>query len=390
MPNFTAQVRTSYRDVAGLVLSCDRQDVVEDPLNPGFVREWVNRAPGLPSKPFVRQPGDPAPTYLGGRFSNPKNLDQATQPTLALTGPGEKRVQFDRARSTYLVTELIGADFPDAAPPQPIALAYQFVKGADASNLQGLIGDSSNVLRAFRRDGAGNAGIVSNGLLSLVGDHPDGTFLVTGTIGGGGSDWAQDGASLAPAGTNDVNQIVTGSFLVLGATAPGAVISNFLDGTLDSMHMWFGELSPKTKDLIWQTLNEDGVDYATDLRGPMSVPIWTDLTGDQALDEYDRLRPQTGFPHRYVKVSLPVTPALHRVQVACAVDGIVLPDSQLGGDLFTHRWVESPSFIPVLTQDAGWSAVFDFDLNVEGHYTLQITRTNGGGVILHFDVEVAP
>lgn len=386
MPNFDAQVRTSYRDVAGLVLSCTRSDIVEDVSNPGFVREWINRAPGLPSKPVIRQPGGAPPTYLGGRFSNPKQVTPGLQPTLALTGGGQQRCQFDRARTTFLETEFTADVFPDA-PGQPMAAGYQFTKGGDVSNGQVIFTDTpSEVFKCSRRNGAGLGEVILNASPTVApGDHADGTFIFTGD-GGGTSDWQRDGAAYA-AGAAAAASIPAASQLYLGRRTAG----DYLDGTLDSIHLWMSELSPKTLDFIWQTLSADGVDYSTDLRPPMTVPIWTDLTGDSLLDQYDRLRPQTGFPHRYIKVVLPASPALHRVQVGCAVEGLVLPDSQLGGELFSYSWAEVPGppvVYPVITQDAGWSAVADFDLKAEGHYTLVVERASGGSVVLHFDVEV--
>ena len=386
LPNFEAQVRAGYRDVAGLVLSCDRNDIVEDVNNPGFVREWINRAPGLPSQPVIRNPGDPAPTYLGGRFSNPKQLVQSAQPTLA--GPAPQRVQFDRARSTFLETEFIADDFPDVS--RQFSMGYQFTKGADVSNLQAICGDSSDVLRALRRDGAGNAVISSNGLTSLVGDHPDGTFVYAG-VGSAVTSWQRDGVVLV-AGAGGLNQIVSGEKLYLGASDAGAGPINFLDGTLDTFNLWMGELSPRTIDFIWQTLNQDGTNYETDLRAPAANVLWTDITDDLSLNQYDRLRPVLGLPFRYIRFDLPASPALHRVQLAAAVAGIVYPDSALGGELFTWTiaYWESTSTMPAFTFDAGWTAVADLELRGEGHYTVVVARANGGSMVLHLDVQVAP
>ena len=386
MANFEAQVRTTYRDVAGLVLSCVRDDVVVDPTNPGFVLEWINRAPGLPSKPAIRNPGDPAPTYLGGRFSNPKQTDQALQPALALTGGGDFRVQFDRARSTFLVTELLADELPDG--DSPLACAYQFTKGGDASNNQVIL-DATATLIVSRRNAAGDAEVDdSTSLTTVAGDHADGTFVYTGQAAST-SLWERDGAAYGTGASDPLNSLEDSAPLHIGRNLAG----NYLDGTLDSIHLWAMELSPLTIDFIWQTLNQDGTDFATQLRGPMNNVIWTDLTGDALLDQFNRLRPQTGFPHRYIRVDLPNAPAPHRVQVAAAVNGIVEPDANLGGELFTYSFAEipGPPFItPSVIDDVGWSAIADFDLDVEGHYTLVVSRLNGGGVVLHFDVQVAP
>lgn len=386
MPNFDAQVRVSYRDVAGLVLSCARDDVVEDPSNPGFVKEWINRAPGLPSQPAIRQPSDPPPTYLGGRFSNPKQLDKALQPALTLTGGGQKRVQFDRARSTFLSTDAIGTAFANTA--RPLACAYQFAKGGDASvNQTIMVAEPSKALQVWRRNAAGDAQVASPAadLTTVAGDHDDGTFLYTG-VTGGTSLWEKNGAAYG-AGASSGTQMPVSDQMFIGKDG-----ANYLDGTLDALHVWACELSPATQDLIWRTLNEDGTDYSTDDRPVIGRVLWTDLTGDPLLDQYDRLRPQTGVPHRYIKVTVPSGTVPQLVQVAAAIDGIVRPDSELGGDLFTWNFSEfaGPPYIPpvLAPQDAGWSSVADFELRYEGHYTLTVTRAAGGSIILHFDVEV--
>lgn len=367
------------------MLSCDRSGVVEDPTNPGFVKEWINVAQGLPSKPAIRQPGDPAPTYNGGRFGNPANLVHATQPALTLTGGGQKQVLFDRSRTTnLLVPGQVGSTLPDST--QRLATAYQFTQGGDATLGQTIFSDTLvSTFRLLRTtSGGGDALIFCGGSTTVAGDHPNGTFIYTAETGNTAL-WQKDGAAFGT-GTSAVEQYASGTGMWLGRDNFG----NYLDGTLDQIHIWTVELSPSTVDFIWQTINADGTDFATETRAPMSVPVWSDLTGDAALDQYDRLRSQTGFPHRYVLASLPASPALHRVQIAAAVDGLVLPDSQLGGDLFTFNYIELPGppiVFPVFVSDPGWSAVMNFDLNVSGHYTIGIIRENGGQVILHFDVE---
>ncbi len=381
MANFEAQVRVSHRDVAGLVLSCERSDIIEDINNPGFVKEWINRAPGLPSQPAIRQPGDPAPTYLGGRFSNPKQLDQTLQPTLVVAG-GNRRVQFDRARSTFLQTELLVANLPNVA--RPLAVGFQFEQRPDGTNNQVIWFDEAvGTFKGSRLNSGGDAEVLQGGASTTVaGDLPNGTYLFTGETGGT-SLWEQDGGAFGT-GSATSTAIVTGERMFLGRDTAG----NYLDGILDSMYIWACELSPLTQDLIWRTLNADGTDFATDSRPVINLAVWTDVTGDPLLDQYDRLRPQTGFPHRYILVSIPSGGALHRVQVAAAVNGIVRPDSELGGDLFTYSFTEFPVIPPTVTQDATWSSVIDFDVRNEGHYTLIVTRPSGGSFVLHFDVQV--
>ncbi len=389
MANFEAQVRTNYRDVAGLVLSCAREDLIEDTNHPNFVKEWVNRAPGLPSKPAIRNPGEPLPTYLGGRFSNPRQVVHDLQPGLGQTVSGEQQCVFERARSSYLVTDFIVDGFPDSIPGDALACGYQFTVGADASNNQVMFAtDPGTQLVAQRRNGAGDA-VISTGVpnITVSGDHPSGTFLYTGENGGSAL-WTQNNTPFGTGSATNPNQIPAASRLFIGRDGTG----NYLDGTFDTLNIWAAELSPKTQDFIWQSINRDGTDFSSSSvpRASIENVVWTDATADPTLDQYDRLRPQTGFPHRYLKVVLP-DETNHRIQVAATVDGIVQPDSNLGGDLFTYDWTEFPGppfIVPLLDPEPGWSAIADFDLSQEGHYTLTVSRPNGGGIILHFDVEI--
>lgn len=384
MPNFVARVRTSYRDVEGLVLSCARDDVLEDTSNPGYVREWINRAPGLPSTPAIRAPGD-AITYAGGRYSNPKQTDTAKQPTLALTGSGQKRVQFDRARATELLCDALGAAFPSAA--SYMAIGYQFEPGADLSNDQTIaqLHDGS-VLKLQSRDGTGDDSLEFGAAAALTAGaaHTAGTFLGYSRSAVSNGQWWRNGASHDTGAANQAAAPVA-SVLKLGSNGGG----EYLDGTLDSMHVWAAELSTATREFIFKTLNEDGTDYGSASYGDMSLRLWTDLTADALLDEFDRLRVQTGRPFYYPLMSKP-TGTRRSFQLSAAVDGIVLPDSGLGGDLFVWDVIEKPGnppALPFLNQDVGWSAVADFDVDLPGHYTVVCSRPNGGSMILHVDVE---
>ncbi len=381
MPNFTATVRTSYKDVAGLVLSCTRSGIIEDPTNPGFVREWVNEAAGLPSQPFIRQTVTPV-TYAGGRFSNPINADKGgTQPALQ-TSP-VRAVVFDRSRSTFLQTDALAAAFP--AAPSYFGIGYQFAKGADTSNSQVIGSISNGVLAVRRRDAAGDGEIEAGiGSVTTTGDHPDGTFLYTGETGDS-SKLERNGAAL-DVGTATVTQLAAGETWRLGGDAGG----NYLDGTLDSFHVWTSELSPLTQDLIWQTINEDGTDYSSDTRATMNLRVWTDATANAAIPaQYDRLNPTLGAPFRYVLASLPATPPLTRVQLSAAVDGVVVPDAVPGTDDWLTTVIEAP-VAPLIEQETNWSAITDVRLRAEGHYCFAITQiSTGGSIFIHFDVEVS-
>jgi hypothetical protein len=389
MANFGATLRTGIRDVAGLILSCNRDDIEEDTANPGFVRRWRNRAPGLPSKPQYRAATDPK-TYDGGRCGDPAQSIFANQPAIVLTGGGQKRVQFNRAQSQFLEfstnNDIVGLVFPGAPPAmESLAVAYQFEKGVSVADPQTImVGGAS--YQVDRRTGGNATAVLAGPSLALVGDHQDGTFLIDGDADAAMTTWYRNNVSIgSQAGA--VSSSITGQGYI-GRSVGG----DYLDGILDSIHVWSRLLSPLERDFVWSKLDEDGTDFAVEDRAAVSIVHWSDTTGDTAAGQINRLRPVIGANHFFKRVTVPNSgvPAL-RVQLAAAVDGLVLPDSLLGGDLFVLDWAEvpgSPPMLPAVSQDAGWSAVFDCELSVAGHYTAVIRRPNGGSVILHFDVEV--
>lgn len=385
MPNFYAEVRINYRSVAGQVFSAGRQDIVEDPTNPGYAKEWINRARGVPSIPQIRYPGDPAPTYLGGRWSNASQPVHAIQPALAYTGGGDPMLVFDRSRLTSMFCEQESVAFPGSA--KLMAMSYQLSKGADATAPQVVAADfPSQVLEALRLDPFGDGRfILGASTAAIAGDIVSGIHFFTGESGGG-STWTFYNLPYTT-GTSSNEQIPANSRLWIGAD-PGGIAH--LDGTLSSLHMWMGEISPLTRDFILQTLSEDGGDYSAGNRAVMEVVSWTDLTGDLALNQIDRLRPITGYPHLYIKGTVPSSGGPYYVQVGASVDGIVEPDSALGGDLFTYTVAEYPGALPTIVQDAGWSAVADIEVTGEGHYTIIVDRPSGGSMVLHYDIEVEP
>lgn len=383
MPNFSAALRTSVRDVQGLVLSCGRNDVVQDDAHPGFMLRWRNRAPGLPSKPFHRVPSDPV-TYPGGRFSDPRQDLTALQPAIVLTGGGQRRVSFDRALGQHLRFTIPGT-FPEVSGPATVA--YQFEKRPDTSNDQIILDDQQSKL-ILRRRGAGGLAQAKFGAVTATaaGDHDNGTFVAWG---GTAVTWHKNGAAYASAAGANNSQVIIGTGLI-GIGTGGA--GTELDGILDCLHIWYRELSPLERDFVWQVLNEDLVNYATQLRAPVALRRWTDATGNLALGQINRVRAVVGGEPLFKLATVGAGGATAlRVQIAAAVDGKVLPDSALGGELFTLAWVEAPgnpAVYPVVSQDAGWSAVFDCALKTPGHYCAKVERQLGGAVFLHFDVEV--
>ncbi len=368
MANFIARVRTSYKDIGGLVLDVDGSGVVEATDNLGFVQRWTNPARGVP----------------GGKFGNPFQDVAANQPILNTTGAS--RVEFNRASSHYLKIPVQGDPVP--ADSERFALAFKFTQGADVSNNQVIFGDdgATRQLRLRRREGAGDSEIVHGpgGGVTVAGDLPNGTYLYNANAMS--TVWQQDGGAYG-VGVADVTLIDPLVQYFLGRGTAG----NYLDGILDSFQVWAKDLSPLERDLAWQTV-DPATDHATETRAPMIKPVWTDATGNLAAGQVDRLNPQVSAPHRYIRGTL-VGGTPHRVQIGAEIGELTLPDSLLGGDLFTLSWLEipgSPVVTPVVFQDAGWSSVFDVVVTTTGHYCARIDRPNGGSFLVHFDIEATP
>lgn len=94
-----------------------------------------------------------------------------------------------------------------------------------------------------------------------------------------------------------------------------------------------------------------------------------------------RLNPIDGYPHtKYVGV------VGTQIELTASVGGVAGPlDAALGGRLFTPWFVERPC-VHGFASPAGQSSVVRFTPWVAGHYCIGVGRTNGGHVLLHFDV----
>lgn len=385
MANFDAHIVGTYRDVPGLVLSCAREDIVEDPSNPGYAIEWINRAPGLPSKPMFRNPGTAA-TYNGGRYSNFTQADPAFQPAIVLTGGGEKRLNFERARSTFMSTEAIPNRFPDGARRPAVAL--QYTSGADVSNDQAILYSPAGQ-RWYRRNGAG-VYTISLGASTLTGGAPlaGGTHLAWSEVAPQGVTLDTAGVSVANSGAGNSDDENAGNVYYVGSS----IGAGYLDGILDQVHVWMSELSPRARDFIWKSLNADGNDYSSGVYATMSRSAWTDVTGSLSAGQIDRVRPFSDRPFMYYLGTLPGGVS-KRVQLICSVEGMLVPDSRLGGKLFSYsflEWAGPGPTPPAISQDSGWSALADFQVVYPGHYTVIASREEGGSIIVHFDMQETP
>jgi len=377
MPNFTAATRLSYRDIDGLIVSCTRADIEEDPTNPGFVKRWRNRAPGLPSLPSPRVPADIV-TYAGGRFGDFVQLNQALQPELAIV-LGQRKVRFNRTDSTFL-SSVIPVDFPDATNVSGAAVAFQFAQGANVADIQTVYDDQQSMKVTRRQAGVRRFKI---GATSSVGasDLASGRWLAT-----------SDGVAVSAARDRTLDpttQVGASTFSI----APGvaylgrSTTGDYLDGDLDSFHVWARTLSPLEQDFVWATVDEDNASFSVNPYAAAAANRWTDVTGDPSLSQINRLRSDVNQLYKLVTVD---GVASMRVQIAAAEEGHVKPDANLIGNTFSLRWLEKPGVVPLVLQSVGWSSVFDCVIKIPGHYTAQVFREDGGSVLLHFDAEVSP
>ncbi len=78
-----------------------------------------------------------------------------------------------------------------------------------------------------------------------------------------------------------------------------------------------------------------------------------------------------------------------QVELTATVDGVAGEvDANLGGELFSAVFLETPSLPPPsLSNPAGQSSIQRFTPSEPGHFTLQLSRANHGGVIVHVDVD---
>ena len=309
-------------------------------------------------------------------FGNPYQTDPAKQPTVR-TVSGRRLLEFRRAAGTELEIPAVGG-FP--TPDSWWSAAVETWKGASVANNQFLL-NIAGYLVMLRRNAGGNYEVYHASASAVgAGDHPDGLWLLqSDPIAAEVNYWLE--------GVVDLNAAAL-AFAVLPAALAGYIGSggggDYLDGRIRSMQIWNRPLAPIEVDFAFQTLAADGDDHSIENRAAVAMTVWTDETGD-----YSRVRSQSAARPRFALVTVD---GVARLQIAAAVAGKVRPDSELGGDLFSLSVIEVPgTMTPAVVQDAGWSAVFDvrLDDSYPGHYAFLLSRANGGGVILHFDVEAA-
>lgn len=305
------------------------------------------------------------------RFGVPYQDTAADQPVVR-TVSGRRLMEFTRSRGHELLVPLVGSRFPATWWTQ----AVEFAKGADSANSQVIfiLGSATSLVR---RDGSGDFGF-SHGAAPVAGsgDHDDGVWVLESRPGTNDADYLKEGVSQLT-GAAAAAAVQAGDPIGYIGSANG---SSFLDGQISSLRVWDRALSPLEVDFAFQSLAADATDHSAQDRATMELREWTDETGD-----HPRINPQAASPHRFIVAKFPGLP--RRVQVAASVDGKVRPDSELGGKLFDISVVEVPGAVPLVSQDSGWSAVFDLTIQDEGHHAFLVSREDGGGVIVHLVAE---
>jgi hypothetical protein len=353
MPNFEAEIRINQYNINGLVLACPVSSVV---LNGSNVTEWTNLAPAV-------QPGS---TDI--RFNNPIQGTTANQPLLINSG-GQDYVSFDISGSKYM-------DLPRNAgswsgiPEWTIAISGK--KGTDNTNGQDIL--SLPNIEILRRNSSGNKAYIYD-VTEQAGssDYTDGASVIV-YKGATGGEWFTNGLSDFTGTCSNVTPSADGTI------GRDYTSGNFADFDMTGIYIWKRALEDSEVDFAFRDIDPT-TDHSTLDWAEIVLTEWKDDTSTPP-----RINPYVGVPQKYYKVKVP-TSTTKKMQITATVNGLLTPDSGLGGDLFIYDWIEYPVIRPVTTNPSGWSSIFNIDLIHEGHYTFQILRQDGGAVILHFDVE---
>lgn len=337
------------------------------------------------------------------RFGDPWQNVAEKQPFIHFGAGDPAKLRFLRARESELIIPL-----DNGFPPTWWTVCIFFIAGTDTSNNQAVL--SADFLKIWRKDSGGNYGYEHGaGINNGSGDHPDNIFVLQG-IPTNDADYWKDGqvlingtpvcaAAVSMRGyTFDPGPPLM-SFLDMSFTCaseryllsegvyPPAIGSDlggsFMDADLTGLQIWARPLSPLEIDFVYHTVSSSGSLSYYD-RAEMELREWTDDCQPN-LTEVPRINPGD-IAHKFIFANVPYGESA-RVQIVAEVDGQVRPDSELGGELFSLTVVEIPTTAsePAVRQDAGWSAVFDVVIDTMGHYAFLVSRSNGGGVIVHFD-----
>jgi hypothetical protein len=423
MTTFVAKIRTTYQDMDGLMLDCRQEGLATD----GSL--WTNAAPsarpvhegahtGANNQPVLTDvnanwmddvlvgrvvynltdgsqatiTGNTAHqvsgTLVGGaendwdtgdsyrvatpRFGNPYQDVAAQCPTVT---PGVyKQATFARANSSNLKIPLV-----DPVAASWWTCAFEYLTMASAGNDHPILRFPN--LSVWRKNAAGNYKYRHGAVdVAGAGDMTSGTWLLYKNGAAAGALVRNGVSSLA--GTLSAQAIAAGDPAgYIGTDGAG----NFCDVILRSMQIWNREVSPLEMDFAFQSLSCE-FDYNAYVRANVSNGTWTDDTGATS-QEIPRINYSRYAPQRYKTGTYP-TGGAARVQIVASVDGLVRPDTELGGLLCDMHCEEYPSAgHPAVYQSAGWSSVWDVMINTAGHYTFVVHRSGSGSQVLHLDME---
>lgn len=354
MSNFELQIRRDIQDIEGAVLSVNADNLVLDGTD---VVTMTNLAKAV--KPGSLQP----------RYQNPTQDTAANRPTF-ISILGFNFVRFERASSQFLdVLQNIDGIFSGI---HEWTIGIAGIKGDDSSNSQAII-DLAN-LKIRRKNGSGDK---SYSYIATeqggTGDWVNGASIVIFN-GATGGEWFENGSSDYSGSCSNLTPLdgIIGS--IIGGT-------EYLDFGLSGLYLWKRVLSDFEIDFAFNQI-DSFASSTTRVWATVTMEKWLDGTGN-----YSRINPNLTVPHRYYKVGV-TSGDSEFIQISASVDGVVLPDTELYGDLFTYHWIEAPGSSAPVFREAGWSSIFDIRLFLEGHYVFQVNRQGGGAVLVHFDVEL--
>lgn len=124
--------------------------------------------------------------------------------------------------------------------------------------------------------------------------------------------------------------------------------------------------------------------FSARIVGGSEVP-WEDLP---SASYPTRLNPDPDHIPSFRRIDAGVSPVT--IEVRAIVNGVEAPfDAALGGNLFSAAWAEwSGTAPPPIVQSSGQTSLTSISVTGShaGHFCLSLTRTNGGGILIHFDV----
>jgi len=367
LPNFEAKIRRDYRDINGLVLDLNRSGIITDPVT-SRVTEWRNDAP-----PLIKSD----PTYP--RYLNAVQADPTVRGLLGSSG-GVPHVIFDNALSEHMTLDMVG-DF--GGQKTDYTFAYEIdVLGGDATAVQSIFGADEVDLYGVGT-GANNLGYRLDGTSIFQGfATPANSVTVYQQLPANMVRWENGVSILSSAvaavtlGDSTINPVAT----LAGNNSGGG----FFDGNLRNMRVWNRVLQDAEINLAFQSLASDpAVDHSVAGLATITTKVWTDGTSVPP-----RINPTLRAPHFFLLATIP-TGGTGIIHLEATIGGVVLPDSGLGGDLFSVNALETPDGVPPLTAPlaVGWSSIQSVRLEAEGHYTIEMRRPSGGAIIFHIDVE---